>query len=59
MKRPETRTPVKRQRPEQFKERYFLFGVQCGAKVSRTLIESGWTNMKRLEAEVLDRVRGR
>ncbi len=49
----------KKQQLQQAKEFGFLLGVQCGAKVSKELIKSGWTNMEKMEAEVLARVRGR
>jgi hypothetical protein len=42
---------------QQTKESAFLMGVRCGAKVSAELMKSGWTDIAKLEAEVLRRVR--
>jgi len=41
---------------QQTKESAFLMGVRCGAKVSAELMKSGWTDLEKLEAEVLRRV---
>ena len=43
---------------QQSKESAFLLGVHCGAHVSMRLIESGWTDLEKLEAEVVRRVKG-
>jgi hypothetical protein len=34
-------------------------GVHCGANVSMHLLKSGWTDLDKLEAEVVSRVTGR
>jgi hypothetical protein len=59
MRRPRVQTSPRKRQLQQAKERNFLLGVQCGARVSKMLIKSGWIDMGKLEAEVLDRVRGR
>ena len=59
MKRPEIEILTEKQQIQQAKELEFLLGVQCGAYVSKQLIQSGWTDMEKFEAEVLRRIRGR
>lgn len=59
MKRLRVKTAFKKRQLQRTKERTFLMGVQCGAKVSSTLIKSGWTDMGKMEHEVVDRIRGR
>jgi hypothetical protein len=58
MKRPRVQPLTKKQRIQQAKERGFILGVRCGASVSKELIKSGWTNLEKLEGEVLSRVQG-
>jgi len=59
MKRPEIQILTEKQQIQQTKEAEFLLGVQCGAHVSKQLIQSGWTDMEKFEAEVLRRIRNR
>ena len=59
MKRPEVQILTEKQQIQQAKEVEFLLGVQCGAHVSKQLIQSGWTDMEKFDAEVLRRIRGR
>lgn len=59
MKRPEVQILTEQQQFQQAKELEFLLGVQCGAHVSKQLIQSGWTDMEKFESEVLRLLRGR
>lgn len=59
MKRPQRQTLTQEQKVQQAKESEFRLGVQCGAYVAKHLIESGWTDMEKFEAEVLSRLRGK
>jgi hypothetical protein len=52
--------PLRKKRQlQQAKESKFLLGVQCGANAAKHLINSGWTDMDKLEHEILRRVRGK
>ncbi|HVF70062.1 MAG TPA: hypothetical protein VM940_00455 [Chthoniobacterales bacterium] len=59
MKRPQVKRGTRKQQPLQMKEPHFLMGVHCGANVSMHLLKSGWTDLDKLEAEVVSRVTGR
>jgi hypothetical protein len=47
----------KRKQISQAQLRGLVVGVKRASKVAKEMIESGWTDMKKFEAEVLRRVR--